>query len=267
MTGRTVRALITAFVVAATVAFGSAAPAQATRRHRTVPPAVATLAPPADPDPTVLVVGDSVALQIRAALEHLLGAERVGFVLDVGARHTRSPEDLAGVRTLVDQLDPDVVVVLFGTWELRGLPDTALEPEVLATILGDTGYLDQLRRWRALLQEGDREVRWILMPTVDHPTIEGGLELVRLATRMAVGDDPVLDATAALTQRLGGVDGSLTLASGRRVPSRSSDGLHLCPAGAVALADAALGRDGVEASAVTALDGHEHLPTEDCPAQ
>ena len=176
---------------------------------------------------TVVLVGDSVAnnlfAPLRAALE---GSAETHYVVSL----TIPRGD--GQRFLWDstlaEYEPDVVVVLIGTWEID-------------KVLGETDYPRSYEAgvvdpFIAQTTSAGAEVVWIGMPSTRsaRSSIMRDLDGVYrdAVRRHGAGatyidaDDVLTDPDGRWTQTLPGPDGTLE-------SLRGDDGAHLCPAGAV----------------------------------
>jgi hypothetical protein len=235
--------------------------------------------PPTREEPLrITLAGDSVMAGLAPALEAALeqsGAAEVEFVLtpsilrDATVRFTWEKE--------LDEFDPDVIVMFVGTWELGEVTNrigTSVGP-------GDPAWRaaydkDILDPWVDLITAEGAEVIWLGAPAVEVPEVDSLFDALNDAYRALPDRWPsvaYLDSTDALA---GSADEGFvpiaTTPDGERVRVRQIDGLHLCPDGAVLLADAVLAR--IEADhAVREAPGwaegswrnHTEYPPESCP--
>jgi hypothetical protein len=218
-----VRVLAVVVALLALTACGDDAPEAA--------PTPTTTAAPAEPV-DVLVLGDSVTAEVAQPLEAALG-DRVDFRLQ--ANLPRTPGEQAVLRRMIDEVDPEVIVVQVGHWErLKLLGDFAagrfLEPGTYRPELVDPTL--------ALLEESGAHVVWlspIPIEDAEESDFVQGLGADFQASVDAATDAEWLDVRPAITP-----DGFAEELDGVRV--RRSDGIHLCPAGQVLVAGAVLER-------------------------
>jgi hypothetical protein len=245
--------------------------------------ATTTTAPPAgepdEPDEPlrITLAGDSVMAGLAPALEAAFDDEddvEVEFVLtpsilrDATVRYTWGKE--------LEEFDPDVVVMFVGTWELGEVTNqvgTATGPP--DPVWRETYERDILDPWIDLITSGGAEVLWLGAPAVPAPEVSVLFDALNeayagLETRREGVD--YLDSTAAMAGGAGaGFQPTATTADGEIVRLRQVDGLHLCPEGAVRLAEAviaALPSDRELEPAPGWEDGswrdHEEYPPENC---
>lgn len=182
--------------------------------------------------PRVLLAGDSVMSELAAGIRAALGPR-------VDARYVISPavaEDhtlAAALRREVAASEPDVVVLLVGTWEA---------PAVLA---GDGWDRDYRVRVAPFIDEVTAAAQLVWL---GHPPTRDPAESLRLAAVNAVWSE-----LAATTDALTYVDAGRGVApdgafhtlldrpGGGRAVVRNLDGRHLCPDGIVLMAREVLG--------------------------
>lgn len=182
--------------------------------------------------PRVLLAGDSVMSELAAGIRAALGPH-------VDARYVISPavaEDhtlAAALRREVVASEPDVVVVLIGTWEA---------PAVLA---GDGWDQDYRERVAPFIEDVTATTQLVWL---GHPPTRDPAESLRLAAVNAVWSE-----LAATTDALTYVDAGRGVApdgafhtlldrpGGGRAVVRNLDGRHLCPDGIVLMAQEVLG--------------------------
>lgn len=180
------------------------------------------------PPRRIVLIGDSVMGEVAAAAQAAAGpGVHIDYVLTIGAANVKDDWWDVWPRVIAEH-QPDVVGVLVGPWEIDR-PD-------LGTYAWAQWYGARLGRWVDLLRAGGASVRWLTaLPTRD-PVGAAKLATVNDAYRaMARAKDvDVVDSAAAL-----GSPGYLERSpNGDRL--RRIDGLHLCPAGEIALATALL---------------------------
>jgi hypothetical protein len=191
----------------------------------------------------VSLAGDSVmaglAPAVTAALEGGGDAE-VEFVLtpsilrDATIRYSWSQQ--------LEEFDPDVVVMFVGTWELGEVSNqvgTSVGPNDLAW---RTAYDDEvLDPWIELITSAGADVVWLGAPAVESAEVDVLFAVLNDAYRdLADRWDQVtyIESTEALAGTGSGFVPVATTPQGEEVRVRQLDGLHLCPDGAVLLAEA-----------------------------
>ncbi|MFN8036686.1 MAG: hypothetical protein U0V73_12200 [Acidimicrobiia bacterium] len=202
-------------------------------------PAIATDRPAS---PRVLLVGDSMMWQLAPAIEARLAAAGIAARADV--RSTTSPVgpfDWQGrFRGLVDAYRPDVVVGLFLGDLAPGYVDDQGDPVTIDSqhhydLLGAA-----INEATTHLRSRGAHVLWVIGPRAAQPATEQRLEVLEALYEGVVdrsgGAVTVVDGFAALAGADGGYAFSLPDASGRPVPMRLPDGLHLSAAGVDRLA-------------------------------
>lgn len=192
----------------------------------------------------VVFAGDSVMAGLVPPLEAAFAETSAAtgrFVLTPSI--LRDPAVLFTWERQLEEFDPEVVIVLMGTWEAMIIEGEAGIEDVDATETswGDAYREQVLAPWVELLAEGGAQVIWVGMPPVN----PGAPALRILQLNLAVADlarerdyltyvDP-----APLTGEVGTVLETMVI-DGREVRIRQVDGLHLCPAGAALLAEPVL---------------------------
>lgn len=173
----------------------------------------------------VLLVGDSVAGELAGPLEAAFaesGSDATFSLLPA----VSSPTIRADAARILEHEQPDVVVVLIGTWEA-----TAVETDVEGwEERYTTGVLEP---FVAQVQEAGAEVVWL-----GYPVVANEAEAARHAAmngvyaELAEQHDGVtyVDAGAAVAGPDGTFQDELDLGAGPELV-RAGDGTHLCPAG------------------------------------
>lgn len=208
------------------------------------PTTTTTTVPPGGRVPTpedplrVLLAGDSVMADLAPAAIDALnrgGATEARFGASPGL--VLEPTAEAVWRQQLESFDPEVVVVLVGTWEIGDRLGTPGSEQWRARY--DAEVLDPFVE---LVTSQGAEVIWVGMPAVEEP--DSTLVLVELnsayedledrfpGVRYVPGGEYVSSPEGGYTDVLEGPDGPERV---RRV-----DGLHLCPGGAVRLAQPVL---------------------------
>ncbi len=201
---------------------------------------------------TIVVVGDSVAGQVAVALDHYPGEHRIEYVQSVGARY-QADDSLRQLGATVRAAEPDVVVALIGTWDAMSFLDKggrAFSPD----------YRTQLVAWRNAIGAYRTPFVWVLMPDIAdddlNPRVRDINRLIDAqhgpaswvgAVRRSQGHlgDTVIRAGDVLD--VGGR--FVTAVAGSSQQTRSTDGLHLCAAGARLVAEHVLSVDAVPETA------------------
>lgn len=180
--------------------------------------------------PTILLTGDSVMRELAWGLEAALDGQADASYIGLS--------DVAGNTTVpaewterLEQLEPDLVVVLVGTWE-------ALAAAALPG--GQAEYADSLEPFLDVLTT-ETDVLWLGYPK---PQQEGSFtteELTASWSQLPDRHDGVafLDAGAALEED--GQFRTLLEVDGRQVLVRQLDGRHLCQDGVVLMGRVVLG--------------------------
>lgn len=199
---------------------------------------------PTGADPLrVLVTGDSVAFDLAGPLVWALnagGQVDAGFVLDPSIAR----DDVARLlwQQRVETVDPEVIVVLMGTWEsflavgqAEDAGTSVFAPEWLGRYRAEV-----VEPWLDAVTASGAEVVWVGQPAA--ADWGRSLQFARLNEVYAAVADTrsevtFVDGAAELSGPQGpftdvGVD-----AFGRPVRWRNLDGLHLCADGAVRLAE------------------------------
>lgn len=202
--------------------------------------------PSADDPLRVVFAGDSVMAGLVPPLEAAFAetsAAEGRFVLTPSI--VRDPAVFFTWERHLEEFDPEVVIVLMGTWEAMIIEGEAGIEDLDTTepSWGDVYRVEVLAPWVELLAEGGAHVIWVGMPAVNP-----GAPAVRiLQLNLAVADlarqreyltyvDPAPLAGEVAT----GTVHETMIIDGREVRVRQVDGLHLCPAGAALLAEPVL---------------------------
>jgi hypothetical protein len=196
--------------------------------------------PTAEDPLRVVFAGDSVMAELAPPASDALnrgGSTEAKFVLSPGV----SLDAAGGVlwRQQLETFDPEVIVVLVGTWETGGTLGVPGAPGWRARY--DTEILEP---FVDLVTSGGAELVWVGMPAVaeDESTFllaELNAAYADLPARFdgvtyIAGGEYLSAPTGGYAEFLDGVDGP------ERV--RRIDGLHLCPDGAVRLAEPVVGQ-------------------------
>lgn len=212
---------------------------------RATPAALARSTPPEPPPgPGVLILGDSVMFDGAPAMEAALAATggfriRSETVLGAGLTRTQDYDWRERWPELVREFDPEVVILHFGGWDL--LPQTIDGREVSPA---DPAWQESYRRLLAdavTVLTPERTRLYLVGAAREGDAAAVSVDAYNALLRDFAGrregvtfvhTDPVLDAQAAAVE-----PGPET--SAKRV--YKTDGVHLCAAGASALARAVAG--------------------------
>lgn len=205
-------------------------------------PTTTTSLPPGGRQPTpedplrVIFAGDSLMGNLAPATTAALnggGAAEAQFILSPSV--ARDPTVQVLWQTQVEQFDPDVIVLLIGTWENAaegGSPGDpgwreAYEPNVLDPFV-------------QLLTSNGAHLIWIGMPAVSDP--DRTWDYVALNQVYAdlpnryPGQVSFIDGGGAVSGPQGGYAEVVPIPGGGEIRLRRTDGTHLCPDGVVLIA-------------------------------
>lgn len=204
---------------------------------------VTTTAPAEDLD--VLILGDSVTAELAQPLEAALG-DGAGFLLQ--PHLPRTPGETELLRQAIAERDPEVIVFQVGHWErLKVLGDFAAG-ELLEPGTYRAGLVDPTL---ALLRENGARVVWVSpIPIEDAEESAFVADLAEDFEAAATSTEGVewLDVRPAITP-----DGYTAMLDGEQV--RRDDGIHLCPAGQLIVAEEILAALGSTATPTTTEAG------------
>jgi hypothetical protein len=233
-----IRPLAAAGVVLLLAGCGTTAPVTAHRGARSDAAAPARMPSASDPL-RVLMVGDSVAAELRLPVEEALEAGGAGTVRYVS--QPSLPRDAGYLQIWDDALAedrPELVIVLVGYWEQRiystapgGLPS---EPEYRR---------DHLEPFVRSATAIGAEVLWVGAPALADATASEVLTELNVRYEQLAAEEPgvaFLDGNAPVAGPGGAFAEVIETSTGpQRV--RAPDGLHLCPDGGVLVATSVLG--------------------------
>ena len=218
--------------------------------HNGVPPP--TLLPPLNYHPTaatplrVLIVGDSVGLDLGPPLQQALGAygDVTTFLdgrIDTGLTrpdYFNWPAELH--IDLANDL-PNLVVVMIGANDPQGLvtPTGTIE---YGQPGWDAAYSARVSSFIAEANSVGAHVLWVGMPPMQNPGLNAELEhlnsLVQTQVAASKGGAAYLSSVPALGTAQGGYTAYLPNSAGAEINVRTPDGIHLSPGGATRLAAA-----------------------------
>lgn len=228
-------------------------------------PTTTTSLPPGGRQPTpedplrVIFAGDSLMGNLAPATTAALnggGSADARFVLSPSV--ARDPTVQVLWQSQIEEFDPDVIVLLIGTWENAAEGGSP----------GDPGWREVyeptvLDPFVQLLTSQGAQVIWIGMPAVSDP--DRTWDYVALNQVYAdlpnryPGQVTFVDGGAAVSSPEGGYVEVIPIPGGGEIRLRRTDGTHLCPDGAVLIARPTL-RQIVEDWNVPLLEGWETAP-------
>jgi hypothetical protein len=199
------------------------------------PNTVTVTTPTVTPPQRIVLIGDSIMDEITPAVTAATaGRATVQYVLTTGAAKV-SEAWWQIWAPLIASAQPDAVAVFIGPWEITA-PD-------LGTPAWAAWYGARLDAWSDLLTAGGAHLYWVLPVPVRDSVSDAKMSIVReayvqLARRRH--DTTVINAAAAL----GSAQYLEHALSGARL--RRTDGLHLCPAGAILITEGLLSKMGIQ---------------------
>lgn len=198
----------------------------------------------ADPDEDdgvtrVLFAGDSLMEEIHATLAAAVGDSAETRLL-LSPRLIRDDTQKLIWQSTLDDFHPDVVVVIFSHWERLVLG---------AQTAGDVDDVDAYAGLVALpfaefINDNGAEVVWLSAPPVRNQRVDAVYAVMNEAYRSAVATARAarfVELGPVLTDDTGAYTDLLTNGLGVVERARNVDGTHLCPGGAVLVADVVLG--------------------------
>ena len=207
------------------------------------PPTTTTTSPTVPPDdelPRVLIAGDSVLAEAADPLAFAIeatGGAHAEFTL--GPDLPRDEADVALWQAALDRTDPDLVVVSVGHWEYLSVLGDFAEGELLQP---GTYRTEVLEPFADLLTATGARVLWVgpaVIEDAEEAEFVSGLEQ---DFRALAEERPAIDFVDADTWVApDGYRETLPGPDGEAGQVRRADGIHLCPAGQVLLAEGLLG--------------------------
>jgi hypothetical protein len=208
-----------------------------------------TTAPPDPRHPTaaaplrVLIVGDSIGLDMGGALQSDLAATGVvNAALDARESTGLTRPDYfnwpAELTTDLKAADPQVVIVMIGANDAQdflGPPDTPY-----ASPKWNDLYAQRVAQFMQIASSGGAVVVWVGMPPMQDPTLSAQMsDLNDVAQHEAIIAKPPLtfvNTQKSLGSATGGYTAFVTNAAGQIVNTRTPDGIHLTPGGSQVVA-------------------------------
>ncbi|MBK9178108.1 MAG: hypothetical protein IPM45_00810 [Acidimicrobiales bacterium] len=198
--------------------------------------------PTADDPLRVIVTGDSVAYDLAEPLLWALnngGQARAEFVLNPSIARDATIQVLWQRR--LDESDPELIVLLVGTWENMVVGGEGTRQGLSPLDPGwQPVYTSQvLEPWMRLITSRGADVAWVGMPAVSDWLRSVQFAVLNRAYRdlePAWPELTYLDGAAALAGPDGGYTDLGLDEGGRLVRWRNLDGLHLCVDGSARLA-------------------------------
>jgi hypothetical protein len=231
-------ALLSALALAAACEATGASPvAGPTSSSTTAPPTSTTGAD--DGGPRVLFAGDSLMEEVHAATAAALGdSAETRFLLS--PRLIRDDGQRIIWQHVLDDFRPDVVVVIFSHWERLV---TGAQTAADFDRIGVQSYADTLARpFADFVNRNGAALVWLSAP----PSRDGRVSQVHTVMNQAyraataAADAHFIELDPVLTDRNGAYAELLTNPFGVVERVRNTDGFHLCPGGAVRVAEAVL---------------------------
>jgi hypothetical protein len=199
----------------------------------------------------VLIVGDSLGLDMGGALQYDLAASGVvSASLDARESTGLTRPDYfdwpAELQTDLKKVDPQVVVVMMGANDAQdfiGPPDVPYSSPQWNTI-----YAQRASQFMQVAESGGATVLWIGMPPMQNPGLSAQMsDIDTLDQRAAARQTPLVHYLSTWTL-LGTPQGTytafITNAAGQVVNIRTPDGTHLTPGGSQVAAQLAMGELG-----------------------
>jgi hypothetical protein len=188
---------------------------------------------PAEPT-KILLVGDSIAAEVGSALTAAYTAP--GTVASFSLLPAvSSPSIATDMALILEEQQPDIVLVMVGSWEAAGVDQDVpgWEQTYVDTVLQP--FVEQVHA-------ADAEVVWIGYPRLGDAEQADRHELLNgvwasLGERLGDPSVGYVDAGAAVEEPDGSYTDSLVV-NGVEARVRADDGKHLCPAGAVLMGGA-----------------------------
>ena len=185
----------------------------------------------------IVVIGDSVAGQLSLALDHHWSGPIITYVQSVGARY-QDEASLEKLRSTVQAADPDLVVAMFGTWDAMSFFDKGGRAWTAS-------YRTQLAKWRNAIGHDESPFMWVLMPDIADENLNPRVREINrvVATQhgeRSLGGQSIVVRSSDVLDIDGRFASTLPDLAQR---TRSIDGLHLCAAGALLVANHVLSVD------------------------
>jgi uncharacterized protein len=202
---------------------------------------------PSAADPLrVLVVGDSLGLDLGQPLVDVLGmtgevVTTLDARIDTGLTRPDYFDWPAELRIDLANQRPELVVVMMGANDAQSLVDGGRVIQ-----FGTPAWnADYGRRLGAFIDEanaGGAHVLWVGMPPMASPQLNAQVQDLNAVARSQVAGDPRLAVYLSSVKVLGNAQGGfstyLTDTSGAEIAVRTPDGVHLTPGGGARLAAA-----------------------------
>lgn len=214
----------------------------AARERPVVPPtSTTTSVPPGGRQPTaddplrVLFAGDSIGIEVAAPAIAALGGggSAIGYFV-ANPSIPRDPARRGLWERRLAESNPEVIVLLVGVWERMGFGQAKLEGQTVGEYRAEVidPFVD-------LVTSKGAQVVWVSAPLVEDPTAAGQISFLDQAFRSVGETDDRVDYIDA-AEAVAGPDGEfievVTGPDGFSERVRRIDGTHLCPGGAVRMA-------------------------------
>jgi uncharacterized protein len=196
----------------------------------------------------VLIVGDSLGLDLGSALQYDLAATGVvSASLDARESTGLTRPDYfnwpAELQSDLKSVDPQVIVVMMGANDAQ---DFIGPPDVPYTSpQWNTMYAQRVQQFMQIAQSGGATVVWIGMPPMQNPGLSAQMSDVDAVDQhVAAQQKPPVHYVSTWTilgTPQGGYTAFITNAAGQVVNIRTPDGTHLTPGGGQVAAQLAMG--------------------------
>ena len=196
--------------------------------------------PAADDPLRVLFAGDSLAIETAApTMAALRGGGSAGASFVGAPVIPRGPLGRLFWSNTLDESDPDVVVLLIGVWERMGFKQARSAGQTLSQYRAEVidPFVD-------LVTSRGAELVWVSSPVVREPVASSELSFMNeIFEGVSQIDDRVtyIDANRRITGPTGEYVEIATGPDGSAQRLRRQDGTHLCPDGAVRMAEPVIG--------------------------
>jgi hypothetical protein len=201
------------------------------------------LAHPSAADPLrVLLVGDSLGLDLGGSLQNSLAATGVVTATLDGKEATgltRSdyfnwPQELSSD---LGTVHPQVIVVMMGAndpQDFLGPPDVPF-----GTTAWNTEYTQRVVSFMQLATSTGSKLIWVSLPPMQDPGLNAKVQVINLLQRSAAAQVPRVLYVDSSTV-VGSTYSAFTVVNGQVVNTRTPDGIHITPEGGSLLATAVM---------------------------
>jgi hypothetical protein len=191
--------------------------------------------PTSDEPLSVLFAGDSIGLELAApGIAALGGGGSAATYFVANPSITRDPVRNALWEQRLDESDPDVIVLLVGVWERMVFGRDQLDGQTVSEYRTDV-----IDPFVNLITGHGAEIVWVTSPLVADPVATSQIDFLNEAFRsLGASDDRVqfIDAADAVANPDGSFAEIMSAPGQAAERVRRIDGTHLCPGGAVRMA-------------------------------